>query len=260
MLSVQPLDLLPIWGVYLITVLVLLLAVEGGFRLGSLVQKRWPDRSESGVGTMVGASLAFLGFFLAFMTGTAMNIFSGRVQLVVREANAIGTTYLRAGYLDEPYSTESRQLLREYVDMRLAALDRAQRDTAIARSEEIQQELWGRAEIVARESPVPTIALYITALNEVIDLHTERLNLELGIRIPPTILLGLYLVAVLTMTLIGLHGSYTGKRNLVALVSVVLILSMVFLLIIDLDRSQQGLLNVPHKALIDLQRQLSAQP
>ena len=96
--------------------------------------------------------------------------------------------------------------------------------------------LWRRAEIVARESPLPTISIYISALNEVIDLHSERVNLELGVRLPPTTVLGLYLVGILTMVLIGLHNSYEGQRNLVALVAMILILSMVFLLIVDLDR------------------------
>lgn len=260
MLISEPLDLLPVWGVYLLTVIVFLLSSEGGYRLGRGIKKRWPDRSESDVGTIVAAALAFLGFLLAFLTGTALNVYSGRARLVVQEANAIGTTYLRAGYLDEPYSTESRQLLREYVDTRLAALDPDRLEAAIARSEEIQMELWRRAEIVARESPVPTISIYISALNEVIDLHTERVHLELGVRIPATILLGLYLVGVLTMFLIGLHNGYEGQRNLVALVAMVLILSMVFLLIVDLDRSGQGLVQVPQKALLDLQRTLGVQP
>lgn len=260
MLSSQPLDLLPVWGVFLLTVAVLLLANVVGFRLGFAVQKRWPDRSESGVGTMVGASLASLGFLLALITGAGISIFSSRIQLVVQEANAIGTTYLRAGYLDEPYSTESRQLLREYVDMRLAALDRTQREAALARSEEIHRQLWSGAETVARENPVQTVAIYIEALNSVIDLHSERVHIELGVRIPPAIMLGLYIVAMLTMLLIGIHSSYKGRPNLIALVALVLILAMVFLLIVDLNRSQQGMLTVSQKALLDLQRQLSVQP
>ena len=260
MIASQPLDLLPVWGVYIFTVGVLLLCLEGGYRLGNFVEVRWPDHSEAGVGTLVGASLAFLGLLLAFITSTAVNIFNGRLQLVVKEANAIGTAYLRAGYLEEPYSIESRQLLREYVDLRLAALDQNQHEAAIVRSEQIHQELWSRAEIVAKNSPTPTTSIYISALNEIIDLHTERINLELGIRIPPTILLGVYLVAMLTMLLIGVHDSYLGKRNYLALVIMVLILSVVFLLIVDLDRSHQGLLQIPQKALIDLQHQIQLGP
>ena len=99
----QPLDLLPIWAVYIFTVIVLFLAEEVGFRSGRLVQKRWPDGAEASVGTMVGAALVLLGFLLAFVTSIAIGNFNQRRHLVVLEANAIETTYLRAGYLAEPY-------------------------------------------------------------------------------------------------------------------------------------------------------------
>ena len=58
MIDNQPIDILPIWSVYFLTVVVLFLAAEAGFRFGKLVQKRWPDGAEIGVGTMVGAALA----------------------------------------------------------------------------------------------------------------------------------------------------------------------------------------------------------
>ena len=64
----------------------------------------------------------------------------------------------------------------------------------------------------------------------------------------------------LTMLLIGIHTSYRGRANVVALVTIVLMLAMVFVLIVDLDRSQQGMLRASQQALIDLQRQLSVQP
>jgi di/tricarboxylate transporter len=83
-------DLLPTWSIYLIVVLILFLATEGGFRLGKFVQKKWPDHSESGVGTIVGAALALLGFLLAFISGIAISNFNDRRQLVIIEANAIG--------------------------------------------------------------------------------------------------------------------------------------------------------------------------
>ncbi len=256
----QPLDLLPIGGVFVLTAGLLFLFAEAGYLFGKRMRGRWPDRTESGVGSMVGASLALLGFLLAFVTGVALNIFNERLHLVVSEANAIGTTYLRGAYLDEPISTESRQLLREYVDLRLAALDRAQRTAAVARSERIHSELWSLAVEFARESPTPTTALYISALNELIDLHAKRLNMELGIRVPPVIVFGLYLVAMFTMVLIGIHGSYAEKRNLLALAVMIVILSVVFLLVVELDRSHQGLIRIPQNALLDLQRQMQAGP
>jgi hypothetical protein len=256
----QPLDVLPIWSIYILTVILLFLAAEAGFRLGKLVQRRWPDKAEGGVGTVVGAALALLGFLLAFVVGIAIGNFNERRQLVVLEANAIGTTYLRAGYLADPYGVESRKLLREYVGLRLKALDPAATLAAIARSEQIHDELWLMAEEVAREYPVTTVSLYLSSLNEVIDLHTERISAELGFRVPPTMVLGLYLVAVMTMILIGVHDSYRERHNLIALIMVVMIVSVVFLMIIDIDRSNVGLLQTPQKALIELQNKLNLTP
>lgn len=260
MLNSSPLDNLPLWGVFLLTCFVLYLAIEVGFRLGLVTQKRWPDHAETGVSTMVGASLAFLGFLLALITSAAMNIFNERRILVVDEANAIGTTYLRAEYLPEPYSSNSRTLIREYVDMRLAALERDKLDASIDRSETIHVELWEQVIDLVKVHPTPTTALYIDSLNEMIDIHTKRYEIQLGVRIPPTILIGLYLVAILTMLLIGMQASYAGKRNILSLVITVLILSLVFILITDLERSLQGLIQVSQQPLSALQQQLRLHP
>jgi positive regulator of sigma E activity len=100
--------------------------------------------------------------------------------------------------------------------------------------------------------------LYISALNEVIDRHAERVTVGLAIRVPPTVLLGVYVVALFAMFLVGVQTGYGERRNYLALVVLVLILSVVFLLIVDLDRSQEGLLRVNQQAMIDLQRQLNA--
>ena len=226
---------------YILTVLAMLATMEVGYRLTKARQRKSPDKTDAGVGAMSGASLALVAFLLAFVVSLGSDIATERRQLVMAEANAIGTTYLRAGYLDEPYKTEARDLLREYTDLRLAAhLDPAQLAAVITRSEEIHNELWASAEVLAVESPLPTISLYISAVNEVIDLHAERVAVGVDIRIPPTVLLGVYIVALFTMFLVGVQSGYGEKRNYVALVVLVLILSVVFLLIVDLDRAQEG--------------------
>jgi hypothetical protein len=260
MFSSQPLDLLPVWSIYILTILTLYLAAEAGFRLGKPVQERWPDESEAGVGVMVGAGLALLGFLLAFVTSIAMENFNQRRQLVLSEANSIGTTYLRAGALDDPYGAESRKLLREYVDLRLQALDPKATTSAIARSEQIHDELWLIAEQAAAKDPTPIVELYISSLNQLIDLHTERLSAEFGYRVPPIMVLGIYIVAILTMILMGVYDGYHEKHNIFALITVVLIVSVVFLLIVELDRSNVGLIQTPQKALIDLQQRLNLTP
>ena len=71
----QPLDALPIWGVYVVIVLVALLTVEVGYRLGRYWQQRTEQGKEGTVGALVGATLALLAFLLVFLTGAAANRF-----------------------------------------------------------------------------------------------------------------------------------------------------------------------------------------
>src|SRR5882757_7695151 len=114
-----PLDVLPLPGVYLIMTLVALLAVELGFRLARNRLRRSLGEDQAPVGAIVGATLGLLAFLLAFTFGLAAARFDSRKGFVLEEANAIGTTYLRAALLPEPQRAEIRALLREYVDMRL---------------------------------------------------------------------------------------------------------------------------------------------
>lgn len=257
----QPLDSLPIWALYPVTVALLLLAVAFGNWYVGRKQRKSPGKSDAGVGAISAATLALLAFLLAFVVGYGTSLFTERRTLLVSEANAISTTYLRAGYLDEPYRTESRDLLSDYVDQRVAALDRANVESAIVRSEEIHRELWQIVEdMVQGGGTSATTAQYISALNEVIDLHAERVAVNLQVRMPAALPFALLLIAVGAMVLIGMQVAYTDNRNLTALVTLALVLAVVFYLIADLDRASQGLLQVPNQTLIDLQDQLPTLP
>ena len=88
----------------------------------------------------------------------------------------------------------------------------------------------------------------------------SQIMAELGFRVLPTVLYGLYGVAVLTMLLVREHTSYREKHNLIALIIVILIQSVVFRLIIDLDRSNIGLIKISQEALLDLQEKLISTP
>ena len=184
-----------------------------------------------------------------------MGVFTERRQASVDEANAIGTTYLRAGFLEEPYRTESRELLSEYANLRLPNSEEL--EMAISRSEEIHKELWDIAENVVNENPNPVNALYVSSLNDVIDIHTKRLVVNLSVRVPPAVIPGMYLVSIFAMLITGMGGGYIKNRNLIAQLVLVLVLALVFYLIVDLDRSSQGLLQVPDDAIIALQQNLN---
>ena len=259
-MTYQSLDVLPIWGIYLVTVVGSLLFAELGYQLGKR-QQLAEEGKQGTVGSLSGATLALLAFLLVFLIGIASNRFDNRRQLVIKEANAIGTTYLRAGYLEEPYRTDIRDLLQEYVDIRLAAVaDPSKLPQAITRSEEIQAAMWAQAETLARANPdSDVIALFIVALNEVIDVHGER-TAAIYNRISLNIWLVLFFMAGITMLIVGFQNGLAGNRNFVALLALILVFSAVILLIVDLDRPQQGLLQISQQALVDLQRQISAGP
>jgi hypothetical protein len=180
-------DTLPIWAVYVVLVLAGLLVVEVGYRLGRFWQCRTPQQHEHSVGSLVGATLALLVFLLVFLIGITSDRFDNRRRLVLTEANAIGTNYLRAGYLAEPYRSEVRQVLRAYADIRLAvAQDITKLGEGISRSEAIHTDLWGQAETLARaHDGSEMVALYIESLNDVIDVHTERVIAAITL-VPPT--------------------------------------------------------------------------
>lgn len=258
MANSQWFDAIPLGALFLITVALFFVTAEVFYRLGRIMQRRTPDHDEPGVGTMVGATLALLGFLLAFVSSTALGISNTRRHLVIDEANAIGTAYLRAGALPGDAPAGARDLLAEYVDVRLLARDATQRAEAISRSEQIHSDLWLQAEALAKEYPTPIVSLYLAALNSVIDLHTERINSELVVRLPAAIVYGLYVIGLLTMALIGLQAGYRERHNVVVLLVLVLVMAAVFYLIFDLERGQTGFIRVPQQALLDLQTQIEA--
>ena len=250
-------DFLPIWGIFLATAAVVLLSIEGGYRVGIYRRRRSEHEDRPPVGEMVAATLALLAFLLAFTFGLAASRFDVRRGLVVEEGNAIGTTYLRAAMLPEPDRSKVRTLLREYVDVRLEAVEAGKLARSIARSQELHAQLWDHATAAGKENPASiVVGLFISSLNEVIDLHTKRLMLGAGNRIPGAIWAALYFVAIVGTAVMGYHSGLAGSGRSLAILPLVLAFSAVFTLIADLDRPQEGLLHVSQQAMSDLRDSL----
>src|SRR6516225_10737386 len=134
----EPLDYIPLWALFGTTLVLIFLAVEVGFRIGRWRQRRADHEKETPVGAIVAATLGLPAFLIAFTFGMAASHFEIRRGLVLEEANAIGTTYLRAALVPEPHRTEIRTLLRDYVDLRLEAVQPEKAVPALARAEEVQ--------------------------------------------------------------------------------------------------------------------------
>jgi hypothetical protein len=253
------LDFLPIWAIFILFVVSGLLVYESGFRIGRWYQHRTPDEKEGPTGMLVGSLLGLLALLLAFSVGMATDRFDARRSLVLKESNAVGTTYLRAGYLPAPYDVDIRNLLREYVPLQIFTTDRETMETNLARSEEIQGEVWAQAEDLARQSSSSEmVALFIESLNETIDLHTERVNASIYARVPDTVLYILVLGGVLTVGMVGYNAGLSNKRSTVGAIILIVVLAAVITLVMDLDRPRDGFLIVSQRPFEELQADIGA--
>jgi len=252
--AAQLLDPLPILVVVAVFALITMGCYEAGFRIGRWWQDRMPGEQEGPTGMLVGSILALLAFLLAVTMGMAADRFDARRAVVLDEANAIGTTYLRAGYLPEPASSQIRQLLREYVPLRLTITKAGHTDADTARSVAIQKALWTSAENVARTTDQgDLVSLFIESLNDVIDLHETRITKRDG-RVPETIVLLLIGGSALSLGMTGYSAGLTRRRSLLSAVVLIVALGAVIAIVVDLDRPREGFIQVSQQPLIDLQR------
>ncbi len=259
-MSTQPLDAIPLWGFFVLAIAVALLALELGYRLGRWRHARAADEKEAPVGAMVASLLGLLAFMLAFTFGLAASRFDARRQVVLEEANAIGTTNLRAGLLPEPERTEIARLLREYVDVRVRAVEDGKIAEGSARSEQLQQELWSRATAAAAKNPGSIMTgLFIQSLNELIDLHAKRLLTGPRSRIPITIWITLFVLLLFGLASTGYQAGLSATRRSPAMLLLALSFAAVLLLIVDLDRPHEGLLRVSQQSMLDLQQSMRTQ-
>jgi len=242
--------------VFLLIVLLLLGAYEVGFRIGRWWQIRTPEETEGPTDALVGSIIAFLAFLLAITMGMASDRFDTRRALVLGEANAIHTAYLRAGYIPQPYSDESRKLLREYVPLRVNTDDRAMLAANFARSLEIQGELWTMVEQMAKTESSDVFALYIESVNDVIDANEARSTAIINARVPETVVILLILGAGITLGMVGYSAGLTRRRSPLTAGVLVVLLAVVLTLVIDLDRPRNGYIQVSQQPILDLMTQL----
>jgi hypothetical protein len=253
------LDRLPLWTLFLLSFGLFLLSIEGGYRLARYRQNRSADEKETAapVGAIVGALLGLLAFMQAFTFGMASSRFEERRQALNAEANAIRTTYLRAALLPEPITTDTRNLLREYVDARLKGASLETIDEAIAKSKEMHSRLWLQALAAGEKGKPPVNGLFIQSINDVIDLHAKRVTAGLRARVPGIIWIVLYVLAILGMSALGYQGGLAGKRRTIAVFIVISAFSMVLVLIADLDRPGDGLFRINQENMIDVRNSMS---
>jgi hypothetical protein len=256
-----PLDPFPLEVLFLAFGAFLYLALEGGYRLGRWRQAHMTGEKEQPVGAMVTSILGLVALVLGFTFSLAATRFDARRMAVLEEANAIGTTNLRARLLPEPQRSEVARLLREYVQVRIDAAQEDKTEAAIARSEVLHELLWSQATAAAEKDTGSIMTgVFIQSLNETIDLHAKRVLVGLRSRIPLVIWVGLFGLSLLGMAAVGYQAALSATRRSPAMFGLVLAFAVVLLLIADLDRGQEGLLRISQQSMLDLQKSMENGP
>jgi hypothetical protein len=239
---------------------IVLVSIEIGYRYA---QSRRGKEADESFGVVEGAAFSIVGLLLGFSFSLAVSHYDARRLLVVKEANAIGTTMLRSEMLPQPQAQQMRAALRDYVASRIAfAL--ADRDTeaqsrAAAGSDRIQQRMWSIARSESHRDPRSTITpLFISTLNDAIDAAGEEAA-ALNANIPNVVIAILGLVILAGAVLLG-YGFGKSGRHTVASLLFAGMLGLVVAVVLDLDRAQSGFIRVSLAPLRELQTSLAAPP
>jgi hypothetical protein len=250
------------WALGFVATAILLTLAEVGHRLGHRLNVAKDQARRHQVVIVQNAVLALLGLLLAFTFSMAVARYDTRRALVVKEANVIGTAWFRAGLLSDAHRQPIRDLLREYVDVRLRAQaqlrDHVELANELRRSEQIQSLLWQHAERAAAEAPTPITSTFVETLNDLMDTDAERLEGWRN-RIPAGVWLILLVVAsVGCFTSAYVSGAFAVRSPFTSVV-LPLLVSIVMLLIFDLTHERQGIVGMSQQSMIDLQRAIHSQ-
>jgi hypothetical protein len=223
-----------------------------GFATGVYLREH-SDTYREPFGVLQGALLGLVALLLAFGLSLALGRYEDRRAATVAEANAIGTSYLRAQLVAEPERSQSLALLRHYTDLAIRVTYEIPGSSSMARTTAaegvVQRRLWrlaGRSIAAAAVASAPR--LYVDSLNETFDDQSARLS-ALNNRVPNAVLAIELIAAAVALGLLALHISILG-RGLAPVLLAAALVSVVVLVTFDLDRPTRGLIKVPATPLI----------
>ena len=248
------------WKVVLVMTVLLVALAEAGFRFGLRLHTAGDAARKAQITGIQGAALGLLGLLLGFTFAMAADRYERRRSLVLQEANAVGTTYLRTSLLPDAHQTPVKDLLRRYVDLRLKYQplldDSVMRAEGMRMSADIQAELWKHGTAAAKEAPNDITATFIESLNETIDTDAERIA-AMRARIPAGIWLLLVIVAGFGCVTTGYGAGAEGARTLMSSMFLPLLITVVIALIFDISHPREGLIGISQQALVDLQQSMT---
>jgi len=227
----------------------LLVTVEIGTRLGHWLSVDSDQLRHEQLVAARDAIGLLLSLLLGFTLAMALSRFDQRQQLLVDEANTIGTAMLRAEMLPNSEGGKMLSLLREYVDARMhfseARIAGQGIDSAMTQTKQLQAQMWELSVEAAKTTPTAITSLFIPALNDVNDLSQKRLAM-LENRVPPPTWIMLTLISFLACLTVGMS---VRRRFWYVMMITPLMISIVMSLIADLNSPRSGFLQTDRKSM-----------
>ena len=250
------LDHYPLGVGAVILVVVLLLALEIGYRLGKWTKKRQEEGAISGSKDIaIGSMFALLGLIMAFTYAFTVSRSDHRKQAIVNEANAIGTAFLRAELASEPGRSELRWFLLDYARTRVIntaiSKDTQTFKKTMARSMEAQKKLWPATMQMVQDKGGaigPLEISIVQAINEVLDMQVQRARGATD-RLPSVVQFMLVFIAAASLAVAGFNSGVTGALNRWRMTIFTTVLALVMMIIIDFDLPMRGFIGVSQRPL-----------
>ncbi|HVS45126.1 MAG TPA: hypothetical protein VMS32_00465, partial [Verrucomicrobiae bacterium] len=245
--------------VFLIVLLPLtLVALALGYGLTIRYGKPQDGHAETAFGLGQRAIFGLIALILAFSFSFAAQRFQARHDLVVNEAEAISTTYLRADFLPAAQRSRFRRSLIAYDKTRLETYADVSNALAEGRATDrgtaLQTQLWAIASGAARGDPRnPFYNALTSSMNETIDV-SEQQAAALDNHIPSAII-GLVLFSIIAgAALLGVTLGRAKSPDVILAIFFCLLFNATVFTIVDLDHPQGGFIHVdvaPLQATLD---------
>lgn len=239
---------LPMIALPVLLFVAMVVAAEVGRRLGRLRWLRSDDADAVGTSAVDAAVLGLLGLLIAFWFSSAGTRLDMRRSLIVEEANAIGTAWLRLSILPEDTRSSVRDLFRGYLDTRLAqrpAASPAESQSELSDRLKDQRDAIWRQSVVAvpRCASEQTAAILLASLNEMFDAGTRHQAASMS-HTPTEILVLLLVVSIFAALLAGHDMSGTKRFNWLHMAVFAAVTSVTIWVTYDLEMPRYGLIRL----------------
>lgn len=250
---------IPEWLIGLVTLVLLIVSVEIGYWIGLKAKVEMTQPMKAQISTIQTAILTIFTFLLGFTFAMALSRFDNRKQMVVKESNAIGTAVLRSKLLPENQRAQMIELFKEYINVEFSITSRAnvslkERNEQSLEANRLQTLMWDEAFTATQNNPLSVPAgLFATSVNQLIDIKTER-DIAISNHVPEIVLLGLLLFAALAIGILGYGNGLAATHARYPAIILCIVITLSFILIIDLDRPNRGLTKVSQESMVDLMK------